>query len=113
MKLLILGDICGSSGMKAVQKKLKKIIIEKNIDFTIANGENAADTGKGITKKNISDLLESLFSISRQLKSALCSRGFHLSREAGWGPNCNFLSSSRGLDTTKFEQFCRISTCGF
>tara|TARA_B100001741_G_scaffold245330_1_gene206599 strand:- start:191 stop:373 length:183 start_codon:yes stop_codon:yes gene_type:complete len=51
MKLLILGDICGSSGMKAVQKKLKKIIIEKNIDFTIANGENAADTGKGITKK--------------------------------------------------------------
>ena len=56
MKLLILGDICGSSGMEAIRKKLKKIIVEKNIDFTIANGENAADTGKGITKKNISDL---------------------------------------------------------
>ena len=52
----MLGDICGSSGMEAIRINLKKIIKEKNIDFTVANGENAADTGKGITKKNISDL---------------------------------------------------------
>ena len=36
-----------------------KIIEEKNIDFTIANGENAADNGKGITKKNVEDLIKS------------------------------------------------------
>ena len=52
MRILILGDICGPSGVKAVKSELKKIIEKKKIDFTIANGENAADNGKGITKKN-------------------------------------------------------------
>ena len=56
MRILILGDICGPSGVKAIQLRLKKIIQEKKIDFTIANGENAADNGKGITKKNFNEL---------------------------------------------------------
>ena len=47
-----MGDICGPSGMKVIKSKLKKIIKENLIDFTIANGENAAENGKGITKKN-------------------------------------------------------------
>jgi len=59
MNFLILGDICGASGMNAIKKNLKNIIKKKNIDFTIANGENAADNGKGITQKNLSDLLNS------------------------------------------------------
>ncbi len=58
MKFLILGDICGSVGMEAIKLKLKNIIEEKNIDFTVANGENAADTGKGITQKNVKDLFK-------------------------------------------------------
>ncbi len=49
MKLLILGDIVGSSGRKVLKENLKKIIDEKNIDFTIVNGENSADDGRGIT----------------------------------------------------------------
>ena len=52
MRILLLGDICGPAGMQIIKLKLKKIIEEKKIDFTIANGENAADNGKGITKKN-------------------------------------------------------------
>ena len=52
MKILILGDVCGPSGMKVVKDKLREIIKNKNIDFTIVNGENAASNGKGITKKN-------------------------------------------------------------
>ena len=59
MNFLILGDICGASGMNAIKKNLKNIIKKKNIDFTIANGENAADNGKGITQKNLKDLLNS------------------------------------------------------
>lgn len=59
MNFLILGDICGASGMNAIKKNLKSIIKKKNIDFTIANGENAADNGKGITQKNLKDLLNS------------------------------------------------------
>ena len=50
MKILILGDIMGSSGRKAINANLPKIINDHVIDFTIVNGENSADDGKGITK---------------------------------------------------------------
>ena len=56
MKILILGDLMGNSGRKALQENLSKIIEERSIDFTILNGENAAEDGKGITK-NITDEL--------------------------------------------------------
>ncbi len=57
MRILILGDVCGPVGMEIVKLKLKEIIKEKKIDFTIANGENAAENGKGITNKNFKDLI--------------------------------------------------------
>ncbi len=50
MKILILGDIMGASGRKALAKKLPKIIEHNEIDFIVANGENASDDGKGITQ---------------------------------------------------------------
>jgi 2',3'-cyclic-nucleotide 2'-phosphodiesterase len=50
MKILILGDLMGNSGNKALKESLSKIIEDKKIDFTILNGENAAEDGKGITK---------------------------------------------------------------
>ena len=50
MNLLILGDVMGASGRKALKNKLPKIIVEKKIDFVVVNGENAADDGRGITK---------------------------------------------------------------
>ena len=59
MKILLLGDVCGPAGMKVIKQKLNQIKKEKKVDFTIANGENAADSGKGITKKNFKDLIES------------------------------------------------------
>ena len=59
MRILILGDVCGPAGMKIIKLKLRKIIKEKKIDFTIANGENAAENGKGITKNNFEELVES------------------------------------------------------
>ena len=52
MNILILGDVVGSSGREALKKKLKTIIKEKNIGFTVVNGENADNTGVGITKEN-------------------------------------------------------------
>ena len=56
MKILFLGDVVGPSGCKAVQSHLPKIIKENNVDFAIVNGENAADTGVGITEKITNDL---------------------------------------------------------
>ena len=57
MKILILGDLMGNSGKKAIQENLRKIIKDKRIDFTIINGENAAEDGKGITKDITNELL--------------------------------------------------------
>ena len=57
MNILLLGDIVGPSGRKAVIEKLPKIIKKKKIDFVIVNGENSADSGVGITKKNFDEFL--------------------------------------------------------
>ena len=59
MKILVLGDVMGAPGRNAVKKNLSKIIKENEIDFSIINGENAADDGKGITK----EIADELFSL--------------------------------------------------
>lgn len=59
MRILTLGDIFGKTGIKAIKKNLPKIIKKYKIDFVVANGENAADDGLGITKKNFNILLKS------------------------------------------------------
>ena len=52
MNILILGDIVGPSGREVLIKQLPNLIEKKKLDFVIVNGENAADPGVGITKKN-------------------------------------------------------------
>ena len=58
MNILLLGDIAGPSGRKAIIEKLPKIIKKKEIDFAIVNGENAGDMGVGITKKNFDEFMK-------------------------------------------------------
>jgi|TARA_B110000116_G_C16759861_1_gene547810 metallophosphoesterase (TIGR00282 family) len=58
MNILLLGDIVGQSGRKAVIEKLPSLIKNKKIDFVILNGENSADPGVGITKKIVEDFLK-------------------------------------------------------
>jgi hypothetical protein len=48
MRILFIGDIVGKPGRKAISGLLKKVVSDHGIDFTIANGENAAG-GMGIT----------------------------------------------------------------
>ena len=57
MKILAVGDIVGNSGVKELKRQLPKIKKEKQIDFVIVNGENAAE-GMGITEKNFKDIIE-------------------------------------------------------
>jgi len=59
MKILFLGDVVGPSGCKSVKSYLPQIKNKNNIDFVIANGENAADSGVGITEKITKDLFNS------------------------------------------------------
>lgn len=48
MRILAIGDVCGSIGCNTVRRLLPKIKKEYNIDFTVINGENS-DDGNGIT----------------------------------------------------------------
>ena len=56
MNILILGDVSGPSGLKAVTEKLPSLIKNKKINFVVINGENAGNSGVGITKKNTEEL---------------------------------------------------------
>ena len=48
MKILLIGDVFGRPGRRAVSEYLPKLIEKESLDLVIANGENAAG-GKGIT----------------------------------------------------------------
>jgi metallophosphoesterase (TIGR00282 family) len=48
MRILFIGDIVGKAGRKAIDGVLERAISDYGIEFTIANGENAAG-GMGIT----------------------------------------------------------------
>ncbi len=56
LRILFLGDIVGEPGRKTVIQRLPELRREREIDFVIANGENAAG-GRGITPKISIDLL--------------------------------------------------------
>ncbi|MGJ8676878.1 MAG: TIGR00282 family metallophosphoesterase [Akkermansiaceae bacterium] len=56
IRILFLGDIVGEPGRKAVIRRVPTLKAEREIDFIIVNGENAA-AGRGITPKIAIDLL--------------------------------------------------------
>lgn len=56
MKIFVVGDIVGNTGVNKVKQVLPQYIKKENIDFVIANGENSAD-GMGITSKIFKDLM--------------------------------------------------------
>lgn len=57
MRIAFIGDIVGRPGRKIIKEYLSKIRTEYNIDFVIANGENASH-GFGLTIKNCDELLK-------------------------------------------------------
>jgi 2',3'-cyclic-nucleotide 2'-phosphodiesterase len=57
MRILFVGDIVGKPGRQAVEGILEKVVSEYGIEFTIANGENAAG-GMGITPTIAIDFLD-------------------------------------------------------
>ena len=55
MKILFLGDVIGISGCSKISNNLLEQIKKNKIDFVIINGENAADSGVGLTKEICKD----------------------------------------------------------
>ena len=56
MRVLALGDVCGSIGRQAIKNRIPYLKEELQIDFIIANGENSAG-GVGMTSSTINELL--------------------------------------------------------
>ena len=56
MRILAIGDIVGESGIQKLRETLPNLRKQENIDFIIANGENAAD-GMGVTSAIFKELL--------------------------------------------------------
>ena len=57
MKILAVGDLVGTVGLKKFEKEYKTIKEKENIDFCIVNAENVAE-GMGITEKAFKTLLD-------------------------------------------------------
>jgi len=57
MKILFIGDIIGQGGRDVIKELLPEIFRDHQIDFCIANGENAA-AGLGITPQIAQELLQ-------------------------------------------------------
>jgi hypothetical protein len=58
LRLLVIGDVVGRSGRRAVKENVSSLKKEFKLDFVIANGENAAG-GKGITEETARELFTS------------------------------------------------------
>ena len=56
MNILCIGDIFASCGVEHTKLVLREIIADENIDFCMANAENAS--GVGISRKNYDDLTD-------------------------------------------------------
>jgi len=57
LRILMIGDIVGRPGRTIVKEKLPSLRSEYEVDFVIANGENAAG-GNGITEKIAQELFD-------------------------------------------------------
>ena len=57
MRVLFLGDIVGVSGCSKLIDNLSDQIKKNRIDFVIVNGENADESGVGLTKEICEKLL--------------------------------------------------------
>lgn len=57
LRILMVGDVVGRPGREAVTQLLPDLLDELEVDFTVVNGENAAQ-GAGITKPMAIELFE-------------------------------------------------------
>ena len=57
MRILFIGDVVGKAGRQAIEGVLGRVIADHKIEFTVANGENAAG-GMGITPAIAIEILD-------------------------------------------------------
>ncbi len=69
MRVLVIGDVVGASGINILKRDMLDIIENKKIDFVIVNGENSAN-GKGLRIKEYEELIK--------LKTDVITMGNHI-----------------------------------
>lgn len=57
MKILFIGDVVGKVGRRILKEKIDNFVKKYDIDFVIANGENASH-GKGLLRNHYNELLD-------------------------------------------------------
>lgn len=57
MKILFIGDVVGRVGRRVLKDHLNTLVEKNNVDFVIANGENATH-GKGLSRNHYFELLD-------------------------------------------------------
>lgn len=60
LRLLFIGDVVGSQAVSALQRMVPELRRELRLDAVIANGENSAPTGRGITLQSGDALLSAV-----------------------------------------------------
>jgi metallophosphoesterase (TIGR00282 family) len=56
VRAVMIGDVVGEPGLKALENKLPDIIKDNGVDFTVVNGENSAD-GFGMTEADLKRII--------------------------------------------------------
>jgi hypothetical protein len=56
MRVLLIGDVVGKPGRRIIREKLPQLKLEREIEFVVANVENAA-AGAGVTPGTVEELL--------------------------------------------------------
>ena len=56
VRVLLVGDVVGKPGRELLKRVIPEIIAERNVDFTIVNGENAVQ-GSGINPKTFREIV--------------------------------------------------------
>jgi len=116
VRILAVGDICGEPGLSFVSEKLKNIRKEMNIDFVVANGENANVVG--ITPRQADTIFHSGVDVitlgnhtwtRTELQSYLNERKKIL-RPANFAPQC----PGRGIEVyhAPFGDVCVLNLIG-
>jgi calcineurin-like phosphoesterase len=104
MKILFIGDIVGKPGRKAIEGVLEEVVAEHEVDFVIANGENAAG-GMGLTPPIALEILgEGVDVITSGNHIWAKKKSFHLKMKIETCEHSRGSWSRRGLLNTKWER---------
>lgn len=115
-RVLAVGDVCGQPGLDYLERRLKDIKKEKNINFTVVNGENANVVG--ITPRQADAIFRAGADVitlgnhtwtRTELQPYLDERTKIL-RPANFGPQC----PGRGINvySTSFGDVCVLNLMG-